>query len=90
MTTKKRSRQSDKNIATEWFYGADQEERENIEKAWRNSTYITDILKGIIDRKLEELNQDRLDDYSNPNWQLVRVDKNGQIRALNLIKALLP
>lgn len=79
-----------RNIPTDWIHGLDQEQKQEFEKTWRNSTFVLDKLKAIINRKLEGLELDKEDDYKNPNWPIARADKNGQIRQLKYILSLLP
>lgn len=78
------------NIAVDWLHGLDPDSREGFEKSWRASTYVLNQLKGIIERELEQLYIDLESDYANPNWALVRADKNGRIIALERIFKLLP
>lgn len=83
--------QRQSNISTEWLAGIpDQEEREQFEKAWRNSTYVLDRLKAILERKMAGLDIDKPDDYDNPSWAVKRADRNGELRALTEILRLLP
>lgn len=77
-------------IPTEWFHGLDPDEQEAVERTWRNSTYLTDKLKAIIDRKIADLEIDKTDDYNNPQWPVLRADRNGQLQSLMYIKKLLP
>lgn len=88
--SKTKSRQSDKAISVEWFYGMDPSEHQEFEKVWRNSTFLTDKLKGILERRLKELEIDKPDDYNNPQWPVLRADKNGEVRTLQRIIRLLP
>lgn len=76
-------------IPTDWLIGLE-ESSEEFEKTWRNSTYVLDRLKGIIDREVAQLYIDLDSDYEVPNWALLRADKNGRIRALEKIRKLLP
>jgi hypothetical protein len=83
--------QSSNRISTEWLAGIPtQEEQEQFEKAWRNSTYVLDRLKTILERKMISLEFDKPDDYNNPQWSVLRADKNGTLRALKEIYRLLP
>jgi len=83
-------RQSERRIAVEWFHGLDPEEQQQLEQVWRNSTYITDKLKGILERRLATLEIDKPDDYNNPQWAVLRADRNGAARTLKEILMLLP
>lgn len=80
----------DKRISTEWFHGLNPEEHAGLEQTWRNSTYILDKLKGILQRRLAELETDKEDDYNNPQWTVLRADRNGQVRQLKKMISLLP
>jgi len=82
--------QNDRRISTEWFYGLDPSEHQQLEQVWRNSTYLTDRLKGILERRLKVLEIDKEDDYNNPQWSVVRADRNGVARAFREILRLLP
>lgn len=77
-------------ISTEWFYGLDPEQKESFEQVWRNSTYLTNQLKKKLERDLKALEIDKEDDYNNPQWVVVRADRNGQARTLRNILMLLP
>lgn len=79
-----------RNISTEWFHGLNPEEQTQFTSAWRNSTYVLDRLKGIIQRQLVILDTDKEDDYNNPQWTVLRADRNGQLRMLRKIFNLLP
>jgi hypothetical protein len=88
---KSQSPQRQSNISTEWLSGIPtQEEREQFEQAWRNSTYVLDRLKAILERKMAGLDVDKPDDYDNPSWPVKRADRNGELRALTDIYRLLP
>lgn len=77
-------------ISTEWFHGLSTEDQAALEQTWRNSTYILDRLKGILQRRLTELDTDQEADYNNPSWPVLRADRNGQVRQLKKIISLLP
>ncbi len=81
---------NDRRISTEWFHGLDQADHEEFERIWRNSTYVLDQMKRILQRRLAELETDREDDYNNPQWPVLRADRNGQLRQLKKMIALLP
>jgi hypothetical protein len=66
------------------------EEREEFEKSWRNSTFVLDKLKLIIERTLRSIEIDSEDDYNNPQWPVVRADRNGRAKELRRILKLLP
>jgi len=83
-------RSSEKRISTEWFHGLDPDEQKSLEQTWRNSTYLLDILKGILQRRLNDLETDKEDDYNNPQWTVLRADRNGQVRQLKKMIDLLP
>jgi hypothetical protein len=92
-TKKKQSvlQQSSRSISTELLAGIPtQEEREEFERAWRNSTYVLDRLKAALERKMIGLDIDKPDDYDNPSWAVKRADRNGELRALKDILRLLP
>lgn len=79
-----------RNIPMAWLQGLSDEEKKDFEQAWRNSTYVLDKLKAIIERQVEALEIDREADYNHPQWPVLRADKNGQARALMDIYRLLP
>jgi hypothetical protein len=87
---KSQSRQSDRRISTEWFHGLDPSEHAAFEQAWRNSTYVMDKLRGIVERRIASLETDKEDDYNNPMWPVLRADRNGQLRQLKDFLKLLP
>ena len=80
----------EKEIPTDWLYGLEPEEQDELKRVWRNSTYLLDKLKAIIERKATPLFLDRDLDYANPNWEWLRADKNGRLRAYEEISKLLP
>jgi hypothetical protein len=84
------SRSSDRGISTEWFHGLQPEEYEAFTTAWRNSTYVLNQLKKHIARQITALETDKEDDYNNPQWPVLRADRNGQLRQLKKIIQLLP
>lgn len=91
MQSRNQMSQSSKGIPVDWLYGLGPEESAEIVQTWRNSTYILDKLKAILERKLGELEKpDREDDYNNPQWPVLRADRNGQIRQLRNLINLLP
>lgn len=79
-----------KRISTEWLYGLSPEEAVAFESTWRNSTYVLDRLKAILQRELNSINTDKEDDYNNPQWPVLRADRNGQVRQLKKLISLLP
>lgn len=81
---------SDRRISTEWFHGLGPEDQQDLERTWRNSTYILDKLKAILQRRINELESDKEDDYNNPQWPVLRADRNGQLRQLKKTISLLP
>lgn len=92
-TSKKQSQhqaQSKGGIPIELIAGMTPEDAQEYERAWRNSTYVLDRLKGIIARKVSDLSVDKPDDYNNPSWSVVRADRNGELRALKSLLRLLP
>ena len=78
------------NIATDWIQGMTQEEKIEFEKSWRNSTFVLDKLKLIIERSLKSLEIDQEDDYDHPQWPIKRADRNGRVKELRRILKLLP
>jgi hypothetical protein len=81
---------NDRRISTEWLHGLSTEEALDFERTWRNSTYVLDRLKAILERKKIGLEVDKCDDYNNPQWAVLRADKNGTLRTLQEILRLLP
>lgn len=82
--------QRNRGIPTDWLHGMTPEERKDFEQSWRNSTYVLDKLKLIIERTLRGLEIDQEDDYNNPQWPVLRADKNGRAKELKRILKLLP
>lgn len=70
--------------------GLNEEERREYELAWRNSTFVTDRIKGYLLEQLDALELDSDQDYNVPNWAAQRADKNGQMRQLLKLIKLLP
>jgi hypothetical protein len=86
----KRSEDRPLNIATDWLHGLDGDDKEGFIQVWRNSKYLLDRLKEIINRELATLYLDLKTDYEKTNWQFIRADKNGRIASLERILTLLP
>ena len=82
--------QRSRGIPTDWLHGMTPEERKDFEQRWRNSTYVLDKLKLIIARSLVRLEIDSEDDYNNPQWSVIRADRNGRAKELKRILKLLP
>jgi hypothetical protein len=79
-----------RNIPIAWLVDLPDEEKKDFEQAWRNSTYVLNKLKAIIERRIDSLEFDREQDYNHPQWPVLRADRNGQARALMDIFRLLP
>lgn len=77
-------------IPVEWLRGMPAEDGQKVAEVWRNSTYLLDQLRKILLEDLGKIELDSETDYSNPNWQFVRADKNGRAKALNRVLDLLP
>lgn len=77
-------------VSTEWLIGLDAEQKATFEGTWRNSTYVLNQLKRILQRQQAALETDKEDDYDNPSWTVLRADRNGQLRTLKEILRLLP
>jgi hypothetical protein len=78
------------NFPLELSKGMSDEDRKDFELAWRNSTYVTDVIKEQLETRLESLLLDNEDDYANPNWQYVRADRNGRIKEIKQLIRYLP
>lgn len=77
-------------IPLPWVQELPRGEWEGFEQSLRNSKYVLDQLKRIIERELETLELDKEDDYNNPQWPVLRADRNGKQKSLRFIHKLLP
>jgi hypothetical protein len=87
---KTQNNQKIQNFPLQLSKGLVEEDRQDYESAWRNSTYVTDRIKQVLLDKLESLTVDQEQDYNIPNWPYYRADKNGQIKAIKDFIRLLP
>lgn len=77
-------------IPLELVHGMATEDKEKYISSWKNSTYVTEVIKKVILEKIDKLAIDENTDYMQPNWAYERADKNGQIKSLKYILRLLP
>lgn len=74
--------QTSKGLPLDLVVGLSEQERRDFETAWRNSTYVLDRIKKLMQDRLADLQIDDREDYANPNWPFLRADKNGRMAEL--------
>lgn len=75
-------------LCTKWFRGeTNPDAKKSLEQAIRNSRFTLGLLTQIIEQEIEEIQANKLDDYSKPGWPYLRADRDGQMRSLkNILK----
>lgn len=78
-------------IPVEWIrHLKTKEEKEAFKGAITAAQPVLDVLKNFCQRKLDEAQSVKEDDYDVPSWPYKQADKNGYQRALEDILKLLP
>ncbi len=76
-------------LASNWFRGIPESEKEDVEKIIRNSTIVLDQLTKHLEAEIKstESAQIATSEFSDPNWPYRQADRNGALRTLrNLLK----
>lgn len=67
----------------------DKEEIKRLTEFVLSSTPVLDTLAGILERKMQENEVFKKEDYKDPSWAYACADRNGYVRALTEIVTLL-
>lgn len=65
-------------------------DKDSWKESYFNSTFVTDPIKKVIEKKIEKVNKTSEDDYNVSSWAYLQADKIGYERALKEILELLP
>lgn len=66
------------------------EEKEQFKRQYQGVTHVTDIIKAVLEDKLEQTVNVKASSYLNPSWAYSQADRNGYARALREVISLLP
>ncbi len=70
--------------------GMDGDQRRKFTQEFFGVTHVTDKIRAIVEQELESSRDSAPSDYESPGWAYRRADKDGYIRGLKLVLALLP
>ena len=76
-------------LSVQWFTGVSKDDREDHEKAIRNSTIALTALKGIIEAKHKHHSEVKLEHYDTPSWMAKQAHLNGKAEAFREVLQIL-
>lgn len=79
-----------KNISTGWYSGCDNEKDRATRKGLvLSSTPILEVLKAMLERRKEEVQKVRDEDYNVAGWPYLQAHRNGKMEELDRLINLL-
>ena len=72
-----------KKVSSEWIkHTKTDEERNKVKDAVIRSEYCLEILRGILEKELQEVDSTNKEDYKIAHWPCYQADRNGYKRAI--------
>jgi hypothetical protein len=74
-----------------WTMGLEDDQKHDIEEAYKNSSLIRDRITQLLKAKIQEQDKKGRSEelYDSPNWELRQADINGFNRALDYVISLI-
>ncbi len=90
MKSTRLSKHKPTNLASEWFVGLTDEEKEDLRQYLKNSTRMFDLLKNMIQKRYDVASSVKDTDYDSASWAYKQAHRNGKLETLEDLYKLLP
>jgi hypothetical protein len=90
MKSQRLTRHRPANVASEWYVGTPDSEKEELKQYLLNSSRLFTLLKNMIQKRYDAEVGVKDTDYDSPSWSHKQAHVNGRLAALEEIYKLLP